>query len=168
MEFPRKNSKTSWMKYIYFCLYSLFLSSCFHFWLKASVYIWVEISLLQSVHNVASWLDPPTITFFKKFIYIAGKFFKTCNFVQIVSVFLSLSVQNTIFESCFRVNHRPFRAQIQAIFSKISIFSLLWIRVPIFFKGIHFRLLLGKVEVWKNREDLSVTLTSDRNPSLYE
>ena len=112
--------------------------------MKASVYIWVEISLLQSVHNVASWLDPPTITFFKKFIYIAGKFFKTCNFVQIVSVFLSLSVQNTIFESCFRVNHRPFRAQIQAIFSKISIFFIALNSGANFFQGYPFSFAFGK------------------------
>ena len=90
MEFPRKNSEKSWMKYIYFCLYSLFVSSCFTFWMKSSVYIWIEISLLQSVHNVANWLDPPTITFFKKFIYIAGNFFKICNFAQIVNVFCLL------------------------------------------------------------------------------
>ena len=90
MEFPRKNSEKSWMKYIYFCLYSLFVSSCFTFWMKSSVYIWIEISLLQSVHNVANWLDPPTITFFRKFIYIAGNFFKICNFAQIVNVFCLL------------------------------------------------------------------------------
>ena len=161
MEFPRKNSEKSWMKYIYFSLYSLLLSSCFTFWMKSSVYIWIEISLLQSVHNVASWLDPPTITFFKKFIYIAGKFFKTCNFAQIVSIFCLLVFRAQFLKVVCGLIVDLFGHRFKQFFQKHRFCTALN-SVPTFFKGIHFRLILGKVEVWKNREDFSFS-----NPDLW-
>ena len=43
-----KIAKKSWMKYMYLSLYSLLLSSCFTFWMKSGVSIWIEISLLKS------------------------------------------------------------------------------------------------------------------------
>ena len=112
--------------------------------MKSSVYIWIEISLLQSVHNVTSWLDPPTITFFKKFIYIAGKFFKTCNFAQIVSVFCLLVFRAQFLKVvCGLIVDLFGHRQIQAIFSKTSILYCFEFGAN-FFQGYPFSFDFGK------------------------
>ena len=140
------------MEYIYFSLYSLLLSSCFTFWMKSSVCISIEFSLYDP-ENFESWQDPPDHNVF------AGKFFKTCIFAQIASVFCKFKAQFLKVICWLMVELSGHR--FEQSFQKYRFFIALN-TVPSFFKGVYFRLIWEKVEIWR----LTLSFNLEANPKL--
>ena len=142
------------MKYIYFSLYSLLLSSCFTFWMKSSVCIWMEFSVYNP-ENFESWQDPLTMTFF------AGKFLKTCIFAQIASVFCNLVFKAQFLKVICWLMVELSGHRFKQSFQKYRFFIALN-TVPSFFKGVYFRSIWEKVEIWR----LTLSFNPEANPKL--
>ena len=136
------------MKYIYFSVYSLLLSSCFTFW------IWIEISLLKSTWFWKLAGSPDHSVF-------AGKFLKTCIFAQIVSVFCNLVFKAQFLKVICGLMVELSRHRFKQSFQKYRFFIALN-TVPSFFKGVYFRLIWEKVEIWR----LTLSFNPEVNPKL--
>ena len=116
-----------------------------------------------SVYNpekFESWQDPLTMTFF------AGKFLKTCIFAQIASVFCNLVFKARFLKVICWLMVELSGHRFKQSFQKYRFFIALN-TVPSFFKGVYFRLIWEKEEIWKHKEDVSITLTVTLTPEAF-
>ena len=138
------------MKYIYFpCIACCWVFVSFFEWNQVFVSGWNFLSIIQKNLKVGRIPDHNVF---------AGKFLKTCIFAQIASVFCNLVFKAQFLKVICWLMVELSGHRFKQSFQKYRFFISLN-TVPSFFKGVNVRLIWEKVEIWKSKEDLSITLT---------